>query len=180
VFGIKIIKNKAELDILMQKFKESLIKYADEKIKTQIGFQGYSFKAEVYYSRKLNIWFYFGTESNRYWNAFGIGHPASQVSIVVEINIPFKGIDRRIAGVFVKDGDGRVWLGYRGRIGGGRRGIGRKTFWKEYSGDKSVIQDNGKTDTYAKICYLDSPDFPERIKNFVIEVNEIKRRRVLK
>jgi hypothetical protein len=177
---MKIIKNKAELDMLMQKFKESLIKYADEKIKTQIGFQGYSFRAEVYYSRKLNIWYYFRTESNRYWNAFGIGHPASQVSIAVEINIPFKGIDRRIAGVFVKDEDGRVWLGHNGRIGGGRRGIGPKAFWEEYRGDRVIVHDDGKTYTYAKIGYLDSPDFPERIKDFVIEVNEIKKRIVSK
>jgi hypothetical protein len=62
---MKIIKNKAELDMLMQKFKANLIKYADEKVKTEIGFRGHSFKDEVYYSRKLNIWFYFGTESNR-------------------------------------------------------------------------------------------------------------------
>jgi len=87
---MNVIKNKDELNILMQKFKESLIKYADEKIKTQIGFRGYSFKAEVYYSSKLNIWFYFREESNRYWNVFGIGRPGSQVSIVVEINILLK------------------------------------------------------------------------------------------
>ena len=177
---MNVIKNKDELVMLMQKFKESLIKYADEKIKTQIGFRGYSFKAEVYYSSKLNIWFYFREESNRYWNVFGIGRPGSQVSIVVEINIPFKGIDRRIAGVFVKDDDGRVWLGHSGKIGGGRRGIGPKAFWKEYSGDRVIVHDNGKTYTYAKIGYLDSPDFPERIKDFVIEVNEIKRRIVSK
>jgi hypothetical protein len=137
-------------------------------------------KAAVKNSYKLNIWFYFGIASNCYWNVFGIGRPGSQVSIVVEINIPFKGIDGRIAGVFVKDDDGRVWLGHSGKIGGGRRGIGPKAFWEEYSGDRVIVHDNGKTYTYAKIGYLDSPDFPERIKDFVIEVNEIKNRIVSK
>jgi len=55
---MNVIKNETELDMMMQKFKDNLIKYADEKVKTEIGFRGYNFKAEVYYSSKLNIWFF--------------------------------------------------------------------------------------------------------------------------
>jgi len=81
---------------------------------------------------------------------------------------------------FMKDDNGRVWLGQSGKIGGCRRGIGLNAFREEYSGDSVIFHDDGKAYTYAKIGYLDSPEFPERIKNFVVEVNEIKRRRVLK
>jgi len=177
---MEIIKERNELASLEQRFAERLMSISDGKFKTIVGYLGEHYEMEVYYSKKLRIWFYFGTDSNRYWNIFGIiEEPTPHVSIVVEINIPFEGRNNRIAGVFVKDDDGKIWLGHNGKIGGGRHGIGLKAFWEEYGGERVEVQDNGKTFTFARIGYIESENFPEKVRDFVFEVNEIKERRKL-
>jgi 5-methylcytosine-specific restriction protein A len=63
---------------------------------------------------------------SRYWNAFGTRNPKQNkmVPIGCEINFPLFGIDRRVSGGVAEDETGRLSLVHRGRIGGGRKGIG--------------------------------------------------------
>lgn len=81
------------------------------------------------------IWFYSEKLKNRFWNAFGLDPDEdAQNNIVVEINHPLGGIDLRIgAGMFAFDQDDSLFLLHRGRIGGGRKGIGLRAFHKWYS-----------------------------------------------
>jgi len=171
---MRIITNRDELKSLEEKFKQILIRLSDERIKTNISHRGGMFGYDVYYSSKLNIWFTFDEENNRYWNAFGIGRPGKYARVVVEVNIPKEGVDRRIGGVFLKDESGRVCLGHRGKIGGGARGVGPRAFWNYYKGDKIDIPENREIVTIALIGCIDSPDFPEKIKQFIVGVDSIK------
>jgi hypothetical protein len=116
-------------------------------------------------------------EKKRYWNVFGINKPQENpnVSMVVQINPPLKGIDRRVAGVFAKDDKSDIFLLHRGIIGGGRKGIGKKTFCKHYNGEKSDLQDGDKLIEILLIGCITSPNFPEKLKNFVGEVDRIKK-----
>ena len=165
-----------------QKTLESMLEeIADEKITVRIGNQGDSQKANVFYSKKYDLWFYLGDEKGdggkkRYWNVFGIKKPRenSNVSMVVQINPPLKGIYRRVAGVFAKDDKSDIFLLHRGIIGGGRKSIGKKTFWEHYDGEKSVLQDEDKQIEIPLIGCITSPNFPEKLKNFVKSVDDIK------
>jgi hypothetical protein len=67
-----------------------------------------------------------------------------------------------------------VWLGHRGKIGGGARGVGYKVFWEHYKGEVVYIPDNKKLVPIARIDYINSPNLPEKIKQFIFEVNRIK------
>lgn len=93
----------------------------------------------------------------------------SMLPIVCEINPPLEGLDKRVQGAFACD-NGHIWLLHRGKIGGGKPGIGRKLFFENYLGEVREISN----DRFAIIGDINSPDFIERVKNFVQEVERIK------
>ena len=182
---LNTLQNENEIKEAQKKLESKLKEQknmANEKIKVRIGNQGGSQKADVFYSKKCDLWFYLGDEKGdgekkRYWNVFGIKRPNenSNNSPVVEINPPLKGIYRRVAGVFAKDDKSDIFLLHRGIIGGGRKGIGKKTFYEHCDGEKSVLQDGDKLIEIPLIGCITSPNFPEKLKNFVEEVDRIKK-----
>jgi len=66
----------------------------------------------------------------RYWNAFGLFDPSRpRQTISVELNIPIDTNNQQVAGFFARDSEtGRVYLLHSGRVGGGRKGIGKNDF----------------------------------------------------
>jgi hypothetical protein len=129
-----------------------------------------------------NVWFapvapeyWHGTV--RYWNAFGLKvKPNISNSIVVEINIPISGINRSVGALFAKHEDsGDVFLVHRGKIGGGKPGIGKSRFVKWYNGRKAVVVEDGrKPDEVFLITALNDPHLVANVTYFVTKVDEFK------
>ena len=104
----------------------------------RLGWPGGSVQADVYWHEAAGIWGVFRetppnprhTGGNRFWNCFGVSEPRSDaiLSITVEINPPHRGENRKTAGVFLRDGEGRYHVGHSGRVGGGGPGVGLKAF----------------------------------------------------
>src|SRR5262249_4400328 len=109
-----------------------------------IGWQGGSRQYDVYWLSTLRIWTVLEPSppivkkgpGDRFWNCFGIDDPNSRkmLRIVVEMNPPHAGENRRVAGLFAKDDGGRIYVGHSGNIGGGRKGIGQREF-RKFLGD---------------------------------------------
>jgi hypothetical protein len=183
---LKLLESQNEIESAQKIFESILEKFSDERIPVKIGFRGGNEEAEVFYSSKLDIWFYFGgpiessgkNKRERYWNVFGIGKPKqnSNVPIVVEINSPIEGIYRRVGGAFAKDDKGNIFLLHRGKIGGGREGIGPSLFYKYYDGEKDFVKEGEKISEreLAIVGSLNSADFPEKVKSFIQKVDGIK------
>jgi hypothetical protein len=127
----------------------------------------------------LDIWWITEDSGNRFWNAFGTGEPKWNTksyshSITCEINPPYEGIDRRIAGAFAKDPEGKLYLVHRGKLGGGRPGIGKALFTDEFMGTWEEVEDGTEFSKVALIASFDNPRFDEQIADFVHEVERIK------
>jgi len=175
---LKLIDKESEIKNAQTLFETILEKFSHEKIITITGHKGENWDTQVLWSDSLGIWYCFEIlENSRYWNAFGIGKPGpgKQANIVCEINFPIKRIDRRVSGAFVKDNSGEIFVIQRGRIGGGRPGIGKNLFEKNYAGKRVEINDGGDEKIVALIGSLNSPSFPERVSKFVFEVERIKK-----
>jgi 5-methylcytosine-specific restriction protein A len=90
-----------------------------------VGFPGGSEEARVWVLRRHGFFWcqLAGDGHNRCWNGFGLVMPeeARVLPLVVEINVPWEGVNRRIGGVFLRGPRGEVYVGHRGRIGGGRK-----------------------------------------------------------
>jgi hypothetical protein len=130
----------------------------------------------VLWAADLGIWYAPAVISgSRYWNAFGTKDPqGSSVPITCEVNLPLHGIDRRIGGAAASDEQGRTILVHRGRIGGGREGIGAELFWSHYEGKRLTVWDGDRDTDVAAVAELGSPRFVRQIQFFVHEVERIK------
>lgn len=176
---LEVITDYFEVQKAQQQFKRAFDDLWDKEVNGYVSYQGERQKATLCWSSELGLWAMLGkVETNRYWNAFGIKEPRENSSnhIVLEINFPFESINRRIAGVFAKDNEGHIFICHRGRLGGGRHGIGKTLFKNNFRGDRWItIKDGKKESKVALIDQLNSPHLVYQIRDFVTEVDRIKK-----
>jgi hypothetical protein len=173
----EIITDEKLITKYQRQFVQQLKGVCDEKIKCNLGYQGESSdELTVFYSNKFNFWFMSQENTNRYWNAFGFGRAQQgrNNSITVEINIPYEGINRNIGGVFGVDKKSDVLVLHRGKIGGGRVGIGKQLFFDNYRDEPILANDDGIENDFCLIGGLSSKYLPQQVGNFVSEVYRVK------
>lgn len=175
---LTVLYEESEIKSAQDRFKHAILKELNKRSISVVGYPGGSQKETFYWSPNLLVWAIFDRGPNRFWNTFGILDkpelPALN-SIDVEINFPFRGINRRISGVIAKDEGENLFIAHRGTIGGGRKGIGKKLFLDNYRGKWIDIKDKDGFASVALIGSLDSPRFVQQILNFVGEVKRIKK-----
>src|SRR5690606_11164444 len=76
----------------------------------------------------------------------------------------------------MEDEDGNVHLGHRGAMGGGKQGIGKAFFERNYEGEFSETKEDGKVTRIALIGALGSPDLVDKVGDFVHMIAALKSR----
>lgn len=160
----------------------SQVRKLGQKHKRNIGYPGgHQPNLDVYWSEELAIWGHADdfTEDERFWICFGqdLGSEGSGVGITVETNPPKEGINRRTAGVFLKDGKD-LYLGHSGKVGGGKKGIGKTEFlaWYDGSGIEEVTWPDGVQEPVVVIGRIRSELFLTNLAHFVSTVAAFKQR----
>lgn len=174
---LKLVTDQAAIQKYARQFARLFRPFAEEKIKVKLGHQGASFPAKVFWIKKLNIWVFSQiTKEARYWNAFGTGKPraGNMLPITCEINFPWSGIDRKTGGAFARDLSGNVFAIHRGKIGGGKKGIGKSLFEHNYRGSWAFMEDGNTLSQVAVIGMLNSPRFTLQIANFIKKIELLK------
>jgi len=174
---LKVLDEEPAIKKYRRQFIKSFKPFISEKIPVNLGHPGATVKAKVSWSDSLGIWMFSEKISgNRYWHAFGAGKPtgASHIPITCEINIPLRGIDRRIGGAMAADRDGRVYVVHRGKIGGGKKGVGKSLFEDHYRGVWATMEDGAVDTKVALIGELNSARFVRQVTQFVRKIDTIK------
>ena len=148
-----------------------------------VGFQGDSFELPEVFANNT-IWFAHQSLENakipRNWNALGAGLPALRRSnsITAEVNVALHGVDKRVAGLFALDEEtGNTTLLHRGKIGGGKKGVGQTSFMEWYPGKTVNFSDPSRGDeegTAILVADLGSSEFLSDIESFVDAVHRFK------
>ncbi len=94
--------------------------------------------------------------------------------ITAEINFPWSGIDRKTGAAFARDAWGRVYVIHRGKIGGGKKGVGKSLFEENYRGLWSWMEDGDTLAQVAVIGALESPRFALQAALFVRKIAHLK------
>ena len=177
---LKLLTNKREIAKSQNSIVDILKKSLKNNEKLTIGYQGGNFENQVYYNKSLwysTIILEEEVTVPRYWNAFGLGKrkDGNQI-IVVEINPVLEGVTRQVAGLFAKDeSTGDIFLLHRGKIGGGRKGIGKEAFENWYRGKWAEVYDENKNkEESILISSINSPNFITKLTLFVQEVAKFK------
>jgi hypothetical protein len=174
---LKVLDDESAIKRYRRQFIKSFKPFIDEKIPVSLGHPGATVKAKALWSQRLGIWMVNEkTSGNSYGHAFGAEKPTgtSHIPITCEINFPVRGIDRRMGGALAIDRDGRIYLVHRGRIGGGKKGVGKALFDDHYRGVWAIMEDGSAETTVALIGVLNSPRFVRQISQFVRKVDRMK------
>jgi len=175
--SLKTVAEQKRIKKYVRQFIKSFKPFVDEQIKVRLGHQGASFPAKISWSNKLGVWTFSRTIKNlRYWNAFGMGKPqaGALLSITAEINFPWSGIDRKTGAAFAEDHQGNIFVIHRGKIGGGKKGIGKSLFENHYRGVWSFMEDGKNLTQVAVIGALDSARIALQIACFVKKIDKLK------
>jgi hypothetical protein len=175
---LKVITDEAAIRRCQGRFVRNLRQCASARIPVRLGHPGAANeRVKVYWAESLGIWFLSRRiVGSRYWNGFGVGRPevGAALAVTCEINFPLSGIDRRMGGAFAMNRAGRLFVVHRGKLGGGRRGIGKSLFDSSYRGTWEVMDDQGWETPVAIIGILQSPRFARHIADFVRKIACIK------
>lgn len=174
---LKVVENEPAIRKYQRQFARAFRPLSVETIPARLGHPGASEKAKVAWSESLGVWFFSRkVAGTRYWNAFGIGRPegGAAIAITCEINFPLCGIDRRTGGAFAQDRAGHVFVVHRGKLGGGRKGIGKSLFEESYRGVWEIMDDGGEETPVAVIGQLNSPRLARQIAQFIRKIARIK------
>src|SRR4030067_3014964 len=129
------LTNAKEIRAAYVTFARMLKRGGKQYLRT-VGWPGGNTQEKVYWNDELGIWSFFTPLDNRYWCLFGTKDAAKEnyLPIIAEVNPPLRGINRRCAGLFARDGKGKVFLAHSGKIGGGKEGSGKNTLENLYRG----------------------------------------------
>jgi hypothetical protein len=140
-----------------------------------VGYQGGGREVMTHFLDRLKIWIAFDDADNRYWNALGLGDPfKGSKAIIAEINPPRAGLNSRVSGAFVRDAEGKVFVVHRGRVGGGRKGIGKEAFLAWYDGALALTKDGSQHNSVIVIGALDDPALLDNLALFINKVATFK------
>lgn len=173
---ITVVTNRQEIGKLHKQLHNQLDKYLTENIDCWVGYPSGSFQDIVRYSPELDIWISQAEHENKFWNGFGVGRPieGKNNSLNGEINFPYEGNYRRIAGAFAIEDNGNILVLHRGKIGGGKPGIGKNYFTDNYRGDFITAIDGDRETNFCLVGELNSQHFPRQVSNFIKEILRVK------
>ncbi len=178
--GLSLITDRNESLRAFQAAEQDFAQGAVLFLHHQIGWQSNSGRFDVHWHPELGVWGLFRRVppkewQRRFWILFGIQDPADHLmlSITVEINPPHEGIDRRVAGAFVRSPGGDIYFAHTGRVGGGRKGIGQKSFLDFFKGSERVYIPARQAELIL-LGQLGDPQFAKDVSAYVKEVARFK------
>lgn len=173
---ITLITNREQIENSHTRFHKQLSKFFTENVRCWVGYPSGSFEDTIKYSPRLEIWISQQSHENKFWNGFGVGRPieGKNNSLSGEINFPYEGIHRRIAGAFGIEDNGNILVLHRGKIGGGRPGIGKNYFTDRYRGDFITAIDGDRETEFCLVGELSSKHFPTQVASFIKEIYRVK------
>ncbi|MEI6168843.1 MAG: hypothetical protein WCS52_16805 [bacterium] len=174
---LRAITDKRRVAEIHRDFIEAIRRALGHSAPLTIGYKGETGQMPAHYNDELWFISQLSQNSNRFWDAYGLNPDFNRSNnITVEINIPVEGVNRTISALFAEAPDTQeVFLIHRGKVGGGRPGIGKNAFTAWYNGGIATIdeKDGRTTDAYL-ITSLRDPHMAENVVNFVKAVSEFK------
>ena len=141
------------------------------------GHKGGNFTLKAHHDDKLWFSSKLRLEADCYWNVYGLNPESSRSNDnAVQINVPIKGINRSKAGLFAEDASTKeIYLLHRGKIGGGRKGIGKTAFVSWYKGKIVIVDElDGRSSELFLVTSIRDPDIANKVRKFVSKVADFK------
>jgi 5-methylcytosine-specific restriction enzyme A len=182
---LKAITKAVEIREAQKKFQGKL--YASLPIRQgtyTVGFQGGNIDFDSSLRANSRFWYTHIEAKNeatpRYWNAFGLSdilNLNASIPIVVEINIALIGVPRTIGGLFAVDtANNHTLLLHRGKVGGGKKGIGKEAFLAWCKTKPIPVTHSASAAPHHAVVVADlaSPNMVDQLASFIETVAKFK------
>lgn len=118
------------------------------------------------------------TETDKLLNFVLSADPGSTkwIEIAVQLNFPAGTYNRRMAGAFVRDGRGDIFVAHRGKLTKGNAGLPKDKVFREFAAATVEAADNGKTSRVILIAELKDPELVDRLWDFAEEARAVATR----
>ncbi|MDP3170521.1 MAG: hypothetical protein Q8M91_09275 [Polaromonas sp.] len=103
----------------------------------------------------------------------GVPRSTSWMEISVQLNFPAKKYNRMMAGAFVRDFNGDVFVAHRGKLTKGHAGLRKEEVFREFAPRLITASDQNQTSKVILIASLDDPHLADRLWEFANEAREI-------
>ena len=169
--NFSLLTDHKAVENAQQELVSRIRRYAVGPIAVTIGSRSGTKEKQLWYVELVDLWFSTGKASTRWANQFGAGRPApgESISATAGFSTGFDG-SRTCAGAFLSDEAGATWLAHSGKVGGGKKGVGRTAFLRSLTG--SVQRVDGHD--YVVIGRIEADDFLEKLAAFVGAVKAFK------
>lgn len=176
---MRVITDKQEAKRAYLDLRRQLTLLGELHVRT-IGYPGgHEPGRDLYWLEKQEIWVHMNDTAapGRFWICLGteLRESSNSVGITLECNPPKSGINRRTAGVLLADGRDR-FLAHSGKVGGGKKGMGKSAFLARYDGGfRSIQWPDGKKTKLIVIGRIGSSALPSQLARFTRSVEAFKR-----
>lgn len=155
-------------------------------VERTVGYPGGSNRIEIAWHPELHVWVHIDSlaeatlrdgRPTHYWNPIGLEDASptnADLSVAVEVNPPIEGATARIAGLYGRESDGTLVLLHRGKIGGGKAGVGKDLFWQMFRGPRSFVSVGGELADCAVVARLGSGTVVADLQRFAQDVARMK------
>ena len=177
--ALQALSKRAEIRAAFDAFKRALT-VGLRPLRRIVGYPGGSNEVPVYWLPKEQFWCVLERRQTwgGYWCFFGLEDPhkkRSNLTITCQINSPLAGVDRNMAGAFLRDSAGKLSVAHSGKIGGGRKGIGQTAFLSQCRCEEvSVSFADGQTSEMLLVGAIQSAKIRAEVAYFVREVQRVK------
>jgi transcriptional regulator with XRE-family HTH domain len=176
--AFEVLTDRADIARARKLLRARIVKASSKPREMALGTKGGTGWDKVYYMPAVDIWTAFEHPDGEWlWNTYGIGDPFDGGSrdLVCHLSVPAEDINRRIGAVYARaKGSRATFILHRGRIGGGREGVGKSAFFEHYKGELVTALDGERVTEFALVGAVESASFLKDLAQFVHAVKKIK------
>ena len=173
---MRVLVNGKKIERAQQEFMK-LVSSNSTKHRMRIGDPGgHRENALVYWIGCVDLWANFEKPlepGERYWNLFGLGKPDSVARTMCEINLPTRGINRRLSGAFARSGEDLCIL-HRGHFNAYRGRIPMDYVYANFKGTWISVGDGDRDSKLLSVGKLSDTEFLYDLRDFVQAVTKLK------
>lgn len=178
VHDLEVVHLRREVREAVLTIKEQFSGGATRSVKQDLGFRGGNMSGTPHWAAPLGMWSLYTKGEGAYLNLFGRDYPdpSRALQITVQATVPFEGVNREVGAAIGRDREtGRRYLVHRGKIGGGRQGIGVDLFWSRFRGGTFMREaERGDPARVVIMGEVGASTLPRDVAAFVHEVGRIK------
>ena len=173
----EVVTDLAEISRLNEKLASRLRKTFRHHEVREITYPSGHFTSDVFFEKKKGeqVYAWASQEWTDKWiNFILIGDPDSSkwLEITVQLNFPAGKYNRLVAGAFVKDTDGEVFVAHRGKLTKGNAGLLKKEVLDRFSACVEA-KDIKAPERLILIASLDAPDLANQICRFAVDARRV-------